>query len=426
MPWTAETAQEHKKGMTPHQAEVWVKVANAALEKCKKDGGSDCDASAIRQANAAVNNMDSADGISHDAGAIVGAGRIDPDTGFLHVDARVTRTGVLTYRFPDGTVQKQLRAPREVFDADSLASLKLRPTTNDHPYNEPRMLITSENAKRLQVGHVGESVSHDGRWVTVPLVVTDGVTIEAIKRGRRQLSCGYQRALVHTPGVFEGESYDCEQVLIRYNHVAHVDSARVGAEASISLDSKDAWEDIPTEDDRMIKVSLDGIQYDAAPEVVRALEKAQNDLSETKKSAKTALDAATAKSDATQAQLDSATAEITKLKSAVSDEAIQKRVRERSSLEINARRFLAKDVQLDGLTDSEIKKQVIKAVNKDTSLDGKSDAYVDAAYDYVIQVNPESKKEDKTTTVDSSKVNNSSDARKKMADEQRDAWKKTA
>lgn len=429
MPWTATTAHEHKKGMTDHQAEVWAKVANAALAKCQSDGGQNCDVSAIRQADAAVNNMDSADdGFRFDAGEVIGTGKIDPDTGFLHVEAKVTRTGVLTYRFPDGSVRRELRSPREVFDADSLASLKLRPTTNDHPYKEPRMLVTSENAKRLQTGHLGESIAHDGRWVTAPIVVTDGVTIEAIRKGRRQLSCGYRRNIIWNPGVFEGQAYDCEQVMIRYNHVAHVDSARVGAEASISLDAKDAWEEISTEDSRMVKVVLDGIQYDAAPEVQRALEKAQGEVTRLTTESKTAIDAANAKVDTLQAAVDSSKTEIANLKAQNSDEAIQKRIRERSSLEMNAKRFLASDVKLDSISDAEIRKTVIKTVNKDVVLDGKSDAYIDAAFDYILQLNPTKTEKTATTAVDSTVVTGSAaDSRKKMIEGQRDAWKtKTA
>ena len=52
MPWTARDASKHKKGLTPHQARVWARVANSALKRCKASGGSDCDARAIRQANA--------------------------------------------------------------------------------------------------------------------------------------------------------------------------------------------------------------------------------------------------------------------------------------------------------------------------------------------------------------------------------------
>jgi hypothetical protein len=57
MPWSISDVDSHKKGLTDKQKRAWVHIANAALRKCKKDGGSDCDASAIRQANAAATRV---------------------------------------------------------------------------------------------------------------------------------------------------------------------------------------------------------------------------------------------------------------------------------------------------------------------------------------------------------------------------------
>jgi len=54
MPWTVGDVDRFKKGLTDKQKRKWVAVANSALAKCQKDGGSDCDASAIRQANGSV------------------------------------------------------------------------------------------------------------------------------------------------------------------------------------------------------------------------------------------------------------------------------------------------------------------------------------------------------------------------------------
>lgn len=56
MPWTVDDVDRHNKNLTPEQKKTWVSVANAALERCKKLGGSnaECDASAIRQANSVV------------------------------------------------------------------------------------------------------------------------------------------------------------------------------------------------------------------------------------------------------------------------------------------------------------------------------------------------------------------------------------
>lgn len=54
MPWKVEDVERHKKGLTDHQKETWVKVANSAFASCQKAGREDCDASAIRQANSVV------------------------------------------------------------------------------------------------------------------------------------------------------------------------------------------------------------------------------------------------------------------------------------------------------------------------------------------------------------------------------------
>lgn len=56
MPWTTEDVDKHKKGLTDKQKAQWVRIANAALEACKKKGGEDCEGSAIRQASGVVGN----------------------------------------------------------------------------------------------------------------------------------------------------------------------------------------------------------------------------------------------------------------------------------------------------------------------------------------------------------------------------------
>lgn len=57
MPWTIKDVPQHVKGLTPHQAQVWVAAANNALAECEKSGGSNCDATAIRIANAAAQKV---------------------------------------------------------------------------------------------------------------------------------------------------------------------------------------------------------------------------------------------------------------------------------------------------------------------------------------------------------------------------------
>jgi len=57
MPWRVEDVDEHMKGLSASEKETWVEVANKALAACEKAGKADCDASAIKQANAVLGKV---------------------------------------------------------------------------------------------------------------------------------------------------------------------------------------------------------------------------------------------------------------------------------------------------------------------------------------------------------------------------------
>lgn len=52
MPWKIEDVESKIKGLTPSEKKTWVRVANSVLKSCKAKGEVDCDAKAIRTANA--------------------------------------------------------------------------------------------------------------------------------------------------------------------------------------------------------------------------------------------------------------------------------------------------------------------------------------------------------------------------------------
>jgi len=57
MPWTVEDVEGFKKGLTAKEKKTWVEIANGALAACEKAGKEDCEASAIKQANAVVGRL---------------------------------------------------------------------------------------------------------------------------------------------------------------------------------------------------------------------------------------------------------------------------------------------------------------------------------------------------------------------------------
>lgn len=177
--------------------------------------------------------------------ARIDATRLDQN-GYLEVDAAVTRTGVFVYRHPDGTVTRELRHPDEVFNADSLATLRNRPVTFDHPTSEKIPLLTPKNTRRYAVGNVIGDVTHDESLVKTKLLITDEDAITKVMdehKPAREISSGYQANVTKEDGIYNGERYDHVMRDIRYNHVAIVPigkRGRAGADVRMRLDAADA------------------------------------------------------------------------------------------------------------------------------------------------------------------------------------------
>lgn len=148
----------------------------------------------------------------------------DPATGFLHLEGRISRTGVQRYRDAEGNEWGELRRAEDVFHPDALASFRHVVVTNDHPAD----FVTVRNVRDVQAGQVGSDVRPDGVHVRAPIVVTDAATILAIRDGKTELSCGYSADMVEDAGELEGEAYQLRQTNIRGNHLAIVDRARGG------------------------------------------------------------------------------------------------------------------------------------------------------------------------------------------------------
>lgn len=75
MPWTLKDVDSHYKGLTAAQKAQWLAVANNALAACQKKGGTNCDASAIQQANGVVNKNKKTEAQLEAASIIVEVGR---------------------------------------------------------------------------------------------------------------------------------------------------------------------------------------------------------------------------------------------------------------------------------------------------------------------------------------------------------------
>lgn len=152
--------------------------------------------------------------------------------GYLVVPARIGRAGnVQAYRARElglaggDKIVRLHRPAEEVFSPETLASFAGKPISDNHPSEG----VNAGNWKEHAVGDVGP-VRRDGDYMlSEPFTVRDAATIEKVRDGKVQLSCGYDFVLDMTPGVSaQGEAYDGVQRRIRGNHVAIVDLARGG------------------------------------------------------------------------------------------------------------------------------------------------------------------------------------------------------
>lgn len=302
------------------------------------------------------------------------------DEGFLVDSPVVGRVGIQLYKNADGTVRREFRPPEEVFKADSLTSFVGKPITDGHPAE----MVNAKNAKSLLVGAIHTEGKQDGDNVVAGITIHDADMIDKImKGGKRELSLGYKVDIEEISGVWNGQEYDAIQRNIRINHLAIVPRGRAG-NARLNLDRLDAESIITGETmpENLSRVRLDtGLEYQAEAEVVQAFEKMRADKVE-----------ADAHIDELQKQLDSVAAERDTLKSQVaSADKVRADALEAARAEIKARAILEKSAEAFKIdcaekSDREIKEAVIKSKRADADLSGKSDDYINAAFDLTVEL----------------------------------------
>jgi len=281
----------------------------------------------------------------------------------------ITRSGIFKYHDSTGKVIREYRPDDEVFDNNSLNSLRAIPITDGHK----GILNIDSNLDGIIVGNVmspGEKLDENN-------VVAD-IVIHNVKKigNKRELSLGYVCKIDETPGEHNGQPYDVVQRNIKYNHLAVVHKGRAG-NARIRLDSEDR-SSFPTESD-MVDVTLgkvrfdNGLEYAAANEVVVKFKEMLEEIV----SLKTRADKADAQVDVVKAALVAAEKDKENAVKLANSSA-----RSRVKLEDKAQQL---SLKFDSdATDRSIKEQIIKKLGNDLDFTNRSDDYVDSAYDITI------------------------------------------
>lgn len=137
-----------------------------------------------------------------------------------------------TFDYPEfGTVEHVPLS--EAHDPESLASLVGVPFTLDHPSG----MVDADNAQELTHGWVLDATPQGDAIAVWVRIATRRALTEA-RTDKSQLSLGYECDYNPTPGVdAAGKAYTGVQRRRRYNHLAGVDLARVGANARLRFDA---------------------------------------------------------------------------------------------------------------------------------------------------------------------------------------------
>ena len=125
------------------------------------------------------------------------------------------------------------RDAEDVFHPDSIKSFNGKPLVDDHPW-EP---VGPDNWNDLVIGYVSNVRRGDGvrdELLLADLMFTSRKGIEAVRRGKRAISVGYNAAYEQDmPGTGRQRDIFC-------NHVALVDEGRCGSRCVI-MDGKPLW-----------------------------------------------------------------------------------------------------------------------------------------------------------------------------------------
>lgn len=331
--------------------------------------------------------------------------------GFLVVDANLTRAGVFDYYDKDGKLVRELRSPEEVFKQESLDSLKFAPLTKFHPTE----MVDSNNAKRVQIGSIGENIVRKGDFVSGAVVINDKKEVDEIlakwDRGEEvELSMGYDAEVVDVAGEHHKDgSYDKMQTNILYNHGSIVTKGRAGSQVKLIMDAEDEAIKLikekqsklkkKTEGNKMFKFKKDAIKTgsfkmdsimedvdDSAKGVVDTLAGKVDEAAGVIVTMKKDHDGLQAKHDESVEKGKTLQAKVDELSDPTSA-VVQGMIKERTDLEAVAGQVDVKVAHEDGKQkDSKtLKVDIITSVYPEFKADDRSDDYITSRCDAIVE-----------------------------------------
>lgn len=321
--------------------------------------------------------------------------------GYLTCKAYATKTGIFPYMQPDGSCVKELRLESEVFNENSMRTLNTKPVTWLHP----DCLVNSQNWTTLAKGHTHNDARKENDFLAITITVNDRSLVEAIQKGEvKELSCGYTCDTDPTNGIDNGFSYDVIQRNIVYNHLAVVPKGRAGSDVCIKLDAAERVDanELDSKSDRKADSSFsssggsnmitclvknvsvqvpDAVVASQLQAAVRKDEMSMQEMEAAIVQLKQEVELLKGQKAVADETAKAATEELEKTKDSMSEEKMDALVNERLALKEKALNILGNTVKLDGKSKLEIMKDCIAAKLPSVKLDGKSEAFIQGAFE---------------------------------------------
>lgn len=315
------------------------------------------------------------------------------DEGYLVAPgSKLSGVGVQEYRRKDGSIQRDLRLPEEVFHKDAIASVEQQPVTLGHVFTD------SKNA-RTHIRGVASNGRQDGDFLAGDLKIFDADTVDQAIDGAQEISLGYLADLEPIPGGvfrqeghrFDGTEADFVQRNIRINHVALVHRGRANEgtrDRPVRLRLDESGHVLTDEENtmEMETIKIDGVDYQvpkaSAPAVKATLEAASEskrkaDQAEARADqAEQAANEAKEKADAAQAKLDAA------------DQQTADQAERIEWATVASRAAQIFDKKIEDFADSDVatmRREMLKKLDDSQDFSEKPDAYIEAALDYRLQ-----------------------------------------
>lgn len=221
----------------------------------------------------------------------------EDENGYITIPKNpISKSGVFQYlgksispQLEPDKVYNVWRPEEELNNPDTIESFRLTPWIPEHV-----MLgsgFTPAEIVGVQ-GVTGETVEFMGGTLYSKLKLFGDDLKKLIKAGLKELSCGFRCQWDIVSGVTpDGQSYDVIQRMIRGNHLASVESARMGSDVRVAMDKAVfALDSIdfklkPNGDDMLTKEDLKVAMDEAIEPVQKALDEANKKIGELEKKA---------------------------------------------------------------------------------------------------------------------------------------------